>query len=168
MTKKLYSTPEIEVSWEPDLCHHAAECVRGAPRVFNPRRKPWVELQHEPAEKILEVVSRCPSGALKARRLAAGETGRNVEGPDERVGGPADRQTVRQRDSGPIGGMELATRPVITASKNGPLLVTFACIVQDAEGNILREAEKVALCRCGQSKTKPFCDGSHRAAGFEG
>ncbi len=64
MTKKLYSTPEIEVSWEPDLCHHAAECVRGAPRVFNPRRKPWVELQHEPAEKILEVVARCPSGAL--------------------------------------------------------------------------------------------------------
>ena len=168
MTKKLYSTPEIEVSWEPDLCHHAAECVRGAPRVFNPRRKPWVELQHEPAEKILTVVARCPSGALKARRLAPGEKGGNVEGPDERVGGPVDSGTAAQRLSGPVGGIEFGTRPVITVSKNGPLLASFTCVVKDADGNILREAEKVALCRCGQSKTKPFCDGSHREAGFQG
>ena len=168
MTKKLYSTPEIEVSWEPDLCHHAAECVRGSPRVFDPRRRPWIELQHEGGETILEIVARCPSGALKARRLAAGETGRNVEGPDERVGGPVESGTAAQRDSGPVGGMELASRPVITASKNGPLLVTFACIVKDADGNILREVEKAALCRCGQSKRKPFCDGSHREAKFQG
>lgn len=160
MTKKLYSTAEIEISWEPDLCHHAAECVRGAPRVFNPRRKPWVELQHEPAERILEVVARCPSGALKARRLAAGETGGNVEGPDDRVGGPVDRATGGQVDS--------SVKPVITASKNGPLLVQFSVVIKDGDGNVIRETEKVSLCRCGQSKNKPFCDGSHRTTNFIG
>ncbi len=87
MTKKLYSTAEVEVSWDPDVCIHAAECVRGAPKVFNPRRRPWIELEHEPAEKILAVVSKCPSGALKARRLTDGERGRSEEGGDPRVGG---------------------------------------------------------------------------------
>ena len=149
MTKKLYSTPEIEVSWEPDLCIHSGKCVQGSARVFNPRRRPWIELEHETGARILEIVANCPSGALKARRLNAGETGRNEEGPDERVGGPLEM-------------------PVITASKNGPLLVEFACVVKDADGNVVREIQKGAFCRCGQSGTKPFCDGTHKKVGFQG
>jgi uncharacterized Fe-S cluster protein YjdI len=160
MPKKLYSTPEIEVSWDPDVCIHAAECVRGAPRVFNPRRRPWIELQHEPAERILEVIARCPSGALAARRLAPGETGRNHEGTDPRVGGAIDQTADAQAPGAP--------KPVITASKNGPLLVQFSVVIKDGDGNVIRETEKVSLCRCGQSKNKPFCDGSHRVVGFEG
>jgi uncharacterized Fe-S cluster protein YjdI len=148
MTKKLYSTLEIEVSWEPDLCIHSARCVQGSARVFDPRRRPWVELEHEPAERILEIVAHCPSGALKARRLGPGETGRNEEGTDPRVGGPA--------------------LPTITASKNGPLLVEFECVVMDADGKVIREIQKGALCRCGQSSTKPFCDGTHKKVGFQG
>lgn len=153
MSKKLYSTPEIEVSWDPELCFHAAECVKGAAKVFDPRRRPWIQLEHEPAEKILEVVARCPSGALMARRLAAGEVGRNHEGDDPRVGGPLPT---------------LPQVPSITASKNGPLLIQFACEIKDADGNVIRTVEKASLCRCGQSKTKPFCDGSHRTNGFTG
>ncbi len=149
MTKKFYSSGEIEVSWEPDLCIHSGKCVMGSARVFNPKRRPWIELEHESAERVLAIVANCPSGALKARRLAAGEQGENDEGTDERVGGPLPM-------------------PVITASKNGPLLVEFACVVKDAEGNVVREIQKGAFCRCGQSKTKPFCDGSHRTNGFQG
>ena len=73
MTKKLYSTDQIEVSWEPDLCQHSGNCVRGSMKVFNPRRTPWIELGHESAERILEIVANCPSKALKARRLDQGE-----------------------------------------------------------------------------------------------
>jgi uncharacterized Fe-S cluster protein YjdI len=157
MTKKLYSTSEIEVSWEPDLCIHSGKCVQGSARVFNPRRRPWIELQHESADRILEIVSHCPSGALKARRLSPGEQGRNEEGTDPRVGGPVDS---------PTGGQ--AMMPVITASKNGPLLVEFACVVKDADGNVVREIQKGAFCRCGQSSTKPFCDGTHKKVNFQG
>ena len=162
MTKKLYSTSEIEVSWEPDVCIHSGKCVMGSARVFNPKRRPWVELEHESAERVLAIVANCPSGALKARRLAAGETGENDEGTDERVGGPLEAQ-------GRSGaGTQSDTRPVITASRNGPLLVEFACVVKDAEGNVVREIQKGAFCRCGQSSTKPFCDGTHKKVGFQG
>lgn len=158
MTKKLYSTPEIEVSWEPDLCMHSGVCVHGSMKVFNPRRRPWIELEHESADRILEIVQRCPSGALKARRLGAGETGRKEEGADPRVGGCAS-----QAEEAAKGGI-----PVITAAKNGPLLVTFACRVEDSDGKVLRSDERLALCRCGQSRNKPFCDGTHGKVGFEG
>ncbi len=93
MTKKLYSTAEVEVSWEPELCIHSGKCVQGSVRVFNPRRRPWIELEHENAERLLTIVANCPSGALKARRLMEGERGRNEEGIDPRVGGQVDGAT---------------------------------------------------------------------------
>lgn len=55
----------------------------------------------------------------------------------------------------------------ITVAANGPLLVAGAVIVRGADGEVIREAEKCALCRCGHSESKPFCDGSHKAACFE-
>lgn len=52
---------------------------------------------------------------------------------------------------------------------NGPLLVQGAVKVVDAAGAEIPVAKQpAALCRCGHSKNKPFCDGSHRAAGFQG
>jgi uncharacterized Fe-S cluster protein YjdI len=56
----------------------------------------------------------------------------------------------------------------ICASAGGPLLVTGGVRVVDAEGNVLHEGERAALCRCGGSSNKPFCDGTHRTNGFEG
>ena len=62
------------------------------------------------------------------------------------------------------------TNPVvITVRKNGSLLVTGDFTLVDHQGNLLpRNPEKpnVALCRCGHSAKKPFCDGSHRISGF--
>lgn len=54
----------------------------------------------------------------------------------------------------------------VRASANGPLLVSGGVRVLDAEGEVLYEGEKAALCRCGGSANKPFCDGSHKANGF--
>lgn len=49
---------------------------------------------------------------------------------------------------------------------NGPYVFTGEVIVCDAGGHVLREDAQVALCRCGQSANKPFCDGSHNRVGF--
>ena len=55
----------------------------------------------------------------------------------------------------------------ITALDDGPFLVRGTVIVVDAEGNEFpSERATVALCRCGGSTKKPFCDGTHSKLGF--
>lgn len=57
---------------------------------------------------------------------------------------------------------------IIKARENGPLLVTGPIQIQDHLGNTfdIGGKDSVALCRCGQSSRKPFCDGTHRTCGF--
>ncbi|MBC8505261.1 MAG: CDGSH iron-sulfur domain-containing protein [Anaerolineales bacterium] len=56
----------------------------------------------------------------------------------------------------------------IKVLENGPLLISGTATVTDAEGNVSEtQGSMVALCRCGQSANKPFCDGTHKNAGFE-
>jgi CDGSH-type Zn-finger protein len=58
----------------------------------------------------------------------------------------------------------------IRIRNDGPLLVEGPIRIIDAEGNSLTLASDkpaIALCRCGQSGNKPFCDGSHRSCGFQ-
>ena len=62
---KAYETDEIIVFWKPDLCQHAIECVRGNNKVFDPSKRPWVDLTQAPAGEIAEIIDRCPSGSLK-------------------------------------------------------------------------------------------------------
>ena len=55
----------------------------------------------------------------------------------------------------------------IEIRKNGPLIVSGAVELKDAEGNAYPAKERMALCRCGASTSKPFCDGTHSKIGFE-
>ena len=55
----------------------------------------------------------------------------------------------------------------ITVRKNGPYIVSGAVEVRDADGNVYPAKETVALCRCGASTNKPFCDGTHSKVGFQ-
>jgi len=56
----------------------------------------------------------------------------------------------------------------IQAATNGPLLVKGTVELKDGNGNPVQvPGEAFALCRCGHSAKKPFCDGSHRKAGFQ-
>lgn len=51
---------------------------------------------------------------------------------------------------------------------NGPFLVEGPVTLEDAEGNTYTiEKPTIALCRCGQSANRPFCDGAHKGCGFE-
>ena len=55
----------------------------------------------------------------------------------------------------------------ITVLENGPLLCTGDIEVVAEDGYVLGKSDELALCRCGESKNRPFCDGSHKDAGFE-
>ena len=117
-----YSTGEIVVDWQPRLCFHSHNCIRALPKVFDPDRRPWVDIEAASADEI------------------------------EAAGAPERR-----------------TEPLeVKASAGGPLLVRGGVRVLDADGNVLYEGDKAALCRCGGSANKPFCDGTHKTNGFTG
>jgi CDGSH-type Zn-finger protein len=64
-------------------------------------------------------------------------------------------------------GFEMSTE--ITASANGPYLVHGELNLKDSSGQPydLGDKTKIALCRCGHSENKPFCDGTHKKIGFQ-
>lgn len=55
----------------------------------------------------------------------------------------------------------------IEVMNDGPLIASGLRLLEDGEGQELAVKKKAALCRCGASGNKPFCDGSHRGAGFK-
>ena len=86
--------------------------------------------------QVMAMVERCPSGAL----------------------------TYRLTDDGEDIEPELAAE--IGVIDDGPLWVTGSIEVRSPDGTAIETRNRVTLCRCGQSRTKPLCDGSHRDAGF--
>ena len=134
-----YKGDGITVTFDPNLCVHSARCLSGLPAVFDVRRRKWIDVSAAPADEIAQVIQRCPSGALRYTR------------PGMADGTPAP--PVRQQT-------------VITLTSDGPLVVEGNVRVQTAGGQIVREADRVALCRCGGTRNQPFCDGSHLRLGF--
>jgi len=67
MTNRLqvYETPEITVTFDPNLCTHSGRCVRGLPVVFDIREKRWVRPELASAGEVAAQVEHCPSGALQ-------------------------------------------------------------------------------------------------------
>ena len=58
------------------------------------------------------------------------------------------------------------SKPTISCSKNGPMIVKGLENLIDSDGTRMATKAAIGLCRCGASKNKPFCDGSHKASGF--
>ncbi|MBC7562164.1 MAG: CDGSH iron-sulfur domain-containing protein [Gemmatimonadaceae bacterium] len=58
------------------------------------------------------------------------------------------------------------TAVCIRLRRNGPLVLTGPVNLVREDGSLLREADSMALCRCGASREAPFCDGSHRVTVF--
>jgi CDGSH-type Zn-finger protein len=57
--------------------------------------------------------------------------------------------------------------PSIAAVTNGPLWVRGGIAIEAPDGFVYEVRNRVTLCRCGQSKNKPFCDGTHEEVGFQ-
>lgn len=62
--KHFYTNGEVTVIWQPKLCRHSGNCVRGLPSVFNNRERPWIKMDGATSEQIINQVNKCPSGAL--------------------------------------------------------------------------------------------------------
>lgn len=124
------------VHWEPALCIHSANCVRSLPRVFDPKARPWIRVEGASADSVSAAVQRCPTGALRFER------------------------TDGTPPPPPAGSTVFTTIP------DGPLYVSGDIELTDGEGNVLRHATRLALCRCGASGNKPYCDNSHLRMGF--
>ena len=131
-----YEGDGITVRYDARRCIHAAECVKGLRAVFDPDRRPWIDAGAADPDQIARVVSRCPSGALEFHR-ADGSPQETPPAPD----------TVR-------------------VSPDGPLYVSGSISMEDHQGRPVFTGVRVALCRCGASANKPFCDNSHVEIGF--
>ncbi|WP_435353372.1 (4Fe-4S)-binding protein [Emticicia sp. SJ17W-69] len=138
ITKK-YSNGEVTIVWQPHLCVHSTICFRGLPNVFDPRKRPWVTPEHAESETIMKQIDACPSGALSYLK-----------------------ETNEDED------VEVSNETIVEATKNGPLLVYGNISIKDHAGNFIKKNKVTALCRCGASDNKPFCDGSHTKINFEG
>jgi CDGSH-type Zn-finger protein/uncharacterized Fe-S cluster protein YjdI len=131
-----YTDERIDVSYDATRCIHAAVCVHRLPAVFDTARRPWILPSGAEADAIAAVVARCPTGALHAIRLD---------------GGPAE---------------SVPAENVIVPRPNGPLYVRGQLHLHAPDVDVTLDDVRIALCRCGQSRNKPFCDNSHRDAGF--
>ncbi len=56
----------------------------------------------------------------------------------------------------------------ITPSENGPYFVSGPVTLTDVDGRVIEHADPMAMCRCGHSSNKPFCDGTHATIDFDG
>ena len=209
-----YKGKAIIVSFSVDRCTHVAECLRGAPQVFDTKQRPWVRPDAESPDKVAEVIMRCPTGALHFERIDGGpnepppETNEVIlvqDGPiymrgnieiislqgdiilkDTRVAfcrcGFSQHKPLCDNthiysnyvDSGAITEKKQCivdsadeTEPLeVKVQANGPLMLKGPFVIKDSRGKIGFQANRVALCRCGSSKNKPFCDGTHSQIGF--
>jgi uncharacterized Fe-S cluster protein YjdI len=76
---------------------------------------------------------------------------------------PSGALQYRLLDGGPA---EAPPEPVVRPQVDGPLYVRGTITIRDAEGGVIAQGTRFALCRCGGSKNKPFCDNTHRRNGF--
>jgi CDGSH-type Zn-finger protein/uncharacterized Fe-S cluster protein YjdI len=134
-SKSSYGGREVEVDWDGRLCIHVGECGRAEGELFVTGRKPWCRPDLASVDDVVDVVERCPTGALTYRR---------ADGVTERA---PDRNTV-------------------VVSNNGPLYLRGELEIEGAANDMPGVRFRAALCRCGASKNKPYCDNSHEEAGF--
>lgn len=64
MEKIKYPNEEITILWQPQLCIHAAVCLKTLPNVYDPKKRPWIQIRNATTKELMEQVSKCPSGAL--------------------------------------------------------------------------------------------------------
>ena len=132
-----YDGAQADVHWDGRLCIHIGECGRAPNDLFVGGRQPWCQPDQASPDEVAEVVNRCPTGALTYLRKDGGE----VEAAD--------------------------AENVVSVMYNGPLYVRGDLEVEGTSGDMPGVRFRAALCRCGQSKNKPFCDNSHEDAGFK-
>jgi CDGSH-type Zn-finger protein len=132
-----YVGKEITIHDNRGICSHVGFCTDSLPSVFKLGAEPWIDPNGASKDEIIKTIEECPSGALSY----------SLEG-------------VEHRDQ--------EREPLVTVAKDGPYFVTGGIqIVGHANRAEAVSNEHCTLCRCGSSKNKPFCDGTHWHTGFK-
>jgi CDGSH-type Zn-finger protein/uncharacterized Fe-S cluster protein YjdI len=133
---RAYTSDAIDVTYEAARCIHAAECIKRLHAVFDTGKRPWIQPDAAPADDLAATITYCPSGALHYQRKDGGA-------PEA-----------------------VPTQNTIRLMKNGPLYLRGDFTIVNGSGEWVAQDTRAALCRCGGSANKPFCDNTHRAIGF--
>ena len=127
----------IDVCWDERLCIHLSECGQADGDLFVGGRQPWCQPDLVSQDEVKEIVQRCPSGAL----FYKGKDGITTEQADE--------------------------QNTVWIAYNGPLFVRGDLDIEGTVEDMPGLRFRAALCRCGASKNKPFCDNSHEEIKFK-
>ena len=129
-----YPGNRITIHDNRGICAHAGVCTENLKAVFRMGEEPWIDPDAASVESIVDVVRRCPSGALG--------------------------YSIDEAEFLPPHG-----EPRITVIKDGPYMLSCVVLADQSLGDGVTSS-RYTLCRCGASKNKPFCDGSHWHVGF--
>ncbi|MDX1404513.1 MAG: CDGSH iron-sulfur domain-containing protein [Woeseiaceae bacterium] len=206
-----YPGEKATVSWNGKLCIHVGECGRADGELFVTGRKPWCQPDLATDDEIVDVVQRCPSGALSYEFADGSKSERAdkentiqvvyngplfVRGDLQIDAAPAvpglkfraalcrcgqsknkpycdnSHLDAAFRDYGAVGKTSdrdhQSGGPLqIRAAPDGPLLIKGNVTVVSSSGRQAWRGSQAALCRCGESSNKPFCDGTHKKVGFK-
>ncbi len=136
-TRNNYVGKEITIHDNRGICSHAGYCSDSLPSVFKYQSSPWIDPDGATKEEIIETINKCPSGALSY----------SIKDKEYR---DQDRE------------------PAVEVSKDGPYQVTGDIEIVGHKNRAKEVSEEhCTLCRCGSSKNKPFCDGTHYDIGFK-
>jgi len=132
-----YAGKEVDVEWDGRICIHMGECGYAKGDLFVGGRDPWCQPDLSSPEQVKDIVERCPTGALVYR----------FKGVD------IIEQAVQEN--------------TVVVAYNGPYFIRGDLNIEEAAEDMPGVKFRAALCRCGLSKNKPFCDNSHKEGGFE-
>lgn len=140
-----YTNGEITVYWKPKDCIHATTCFRELRSVFDPGKRPWVNMKGASTEEIIRIVDLCPTDALTyTYNKQEKETTPKVEEKKE----------------------EEAPASEVRVMRDGPLVIRGEFNITGADGKPMKKMKIASFCRCGKSNKMPYCDGTHRKVGW--
>jgi len=128
---------EVDVVWDGRLCIHIAECGQSKGDLFIGGREPWCSPDVSSVDDVIDVTKRCSSGAL---------TYQVKDGSKKEQALPENNMMV---------------------ASNGPYYLSGDLEIDGAADDMPGVKFRAALCRCGASKNKPFCDNNHNKIHFE-
>lgn len=159
---RTYRNDEITVYWKPSACIHASYCYRELIEVFDPSKRPWVDMKGSTTDRIIEVVNLCPTDAL-VWKWNDDEKNATV-GKDQLNHIKFRRPELMKDDESPT-----KDNPVsVKVMADGPIVIKGDLTLSYSGKKKLVRDGMISICRCGASDHQPFCDGKHRKIGFIG
>jgi len=135
--KMNYPGENINVEWNGQLCIHIGECGQAKGELFANGRTTWCQPDLVLVDEVIDVIERCPSGALIYK---------------------SNDSTIKEKPD---------KENSVSVSYNGPYFLRGELDIENNPTDMPGLEFRAALCRCGQSKNKPFCDNSHETIGFK-